>query len=88
MKRIVGKFEIDCYDGKIDKDNYYKYSVTINVNGVKIFMSSFILNLFMAETLRYSEKEKEIEDVLLLHVENLKYEINNIQKILGICGSL
>lgn len=87
MKRVlrkIGKYIIEISSSEITTDNFFKHSVWIKIQGESYY--SYIiageLTWDMAKTFRYSEEEKEIHQALELYMENLKFKISKLEKLL------
>lgn len=74
MERIIGKYTISVANGAIDKDNFFKHSVSI-LKPEFIYIDKSELSLWLAQTFRYSNDEKGIEDALKGYIRNLKDRI-------------
>ena len=81
MERIIGKYTISVANGEIDKDNFFKHSVSI-LKPQFIYIDKSELSLWLAQTFRYSNDEKGIEDALKGYIRNLKDRIERIEKAL------
>lgn len=81
MERIIGKYTISVANGEIDKDNFFKHSVSI-LKPEFIYIDKSELSLWLAQTFRYSNDEKGIEDALKGYTRNLKDRIERIEKAL------
>lgn len=81
MERIIGKYTISVANGEIDKDNFFKHSVSI-LKPEFIYIDKSELSLWLAQTFRYSNDEKGIGDALKGYIRNLKDRIERIEKAL------
>ena len=81
MERIIGKYTISVANWEIDKDNFFKHSVSI-LKPEFIYIDKSELSLWLAQTFRYSNDEKGIEDALKGYIRNLKDRIERIEKAL------
>lgn len=79
MERIIGKYTISVANGEIDKDNFFKHSVSI-LKPEFIYIDKSELSLWLAQTFRYSNDEREIEDALKGYARNLKDRIEEALK--------
>lgn len=81
MEREVGKFIIRVTDNEITAENFFKHSVAIlEPNFVYIDKSN--LDYYSAKTLRYSDNEEEIKQVIKTYISNLKFRISELEKLL------
>ena len=75
MERIIGKYTISVANGEI----FFKHSVSI-LKPEFIYIDKSELSLWLAQTFRYSNDEREIEDALKGYVRNLKDGIEEALK--------
>lgn len=69
MERIIGKYTLNVTSEEINKDNFFKHSVSV-LKPEFIYIDKSELSLWLAQTFRYDEKG--IEDA---HIRNLKDRI-------------
>ena len=61
MERIIGKYTISVANGEIDKDNFFKHSVSI-LKPEFIYIDKSELSLWLAQTFRYSNDARNLKD--------------------------
>lgn len=71
MERIIGKYTLNVTSEEINKDNFFKHSVSV-LKPEFIYIDKSELSLWLAQTFRYS---KGIEDALKGYIRNLKDRI-------------
>lgn len=67
MERIIGKYTLNVTSEEINKDNFFKHSVSV-LKPEFIYIDKSELSLWF----RYSNDEKGIEDALKGYIRNLK----------------
>lgn len=68
------KQSINVTSEEINKDNFFKHSVSV-LKPEFIYIDKSELSLWLAQTFRYSNDEKGIEDALKGYIRNLKDRI-------------
>nr|DAS33058.1 MAG TPA: zipper dimerization domain transcription factor-like protein [Caudoviricetes sp.] len=81
MERIIGKYTLNVTSEEINKDNFFKHSVSV-LKPEFIYIDKSELSLWLAQTFRYSNDEREIEDALKGYVRNLRDRIERIEEAL------
>lgn len=72
MERIIGKYTLNVTSEEINKDNFFKHSVSV-LKPEFIYIDKSELSLWLAQTFRYSNDG--IEDALKGYIRNLKDRI-------------
>ena len=60
MERIIGKYTLNVTSEEINKDNFFKHSVSV-LKPEFIYIDKSELSLWLAQTFRYSNDEKALE---------------------------
>ena len=60
MERIIGKYTLNVTSEEINKDNFFKHSVSV-LKPEFIYIDKSELSLWLAQTFRYSNDEKGID---------------------------
>lgn len=83
MERKVGKYTIEMTAEEITVDNFFKHSIDVKAEGTGfVHFPKEDVCLFMSQTLRYSENEKEIREVIKEYICVLKNRIGYMEELL------
>ena len=82
MKRIVGKYIIQCTKEEISVNNYFKHDFIIESETTFAIIYSNELFLHQAKILRYCNEEKQITDVLKEIILSRFMGLNDLKRLI------